>query len=244
MNQRQFVLLSIVQSVLLLFCIFGLCGCSALGFGIGALIDGGKPDKEILQAGATMNLKPGDEIRIFLLDSTVVQGAYKESVPLDSATYAGRYGRFLQGVRADDLTFPALGDTLFSHTNADRLPSRYVFRGFRSGSVKLYSVDESRTISIPLAQLTTLKNHDGKMLPLGMLERMNRAGQLPSDVSLVVQGELGTSHLPMNDIEHIEKANSKHALLIGLGVGLAVDVAVVIVVVSVLDSFGGGISFR
>ena len=63
MKKRQFVLSPVAQSAFLLCC-FGLCGCSLIGLGIGALIDGGKPDKKILQAGTTMDLKPGDEIQI------------------------------------------------------------------------------------------------------------------------------------------------------------------------------------
>jgi hypothetical protein len=101
----------VVQSAFIFFSISGLCGCSLIDFGIGAVIDGGKPDKDTLAVGTAMNLESGDEIRISLVESTVVEGIYKETVPLDSATYAQRYTRFLSD-KGRDSTFPRLGDTL------------------------------------------------------------------------------------------------------------------------------------
>lgn len=70
---------------------------------------------------------------------------------------------------------------------------------------------------------------------------MSKAGQLPRDVSLVVQSKLGTSSVPLDDIEYIEKATSKNARWIGLGMGLAADVIVVVAASSALKNTSWGL---
>ena len=70
------------------------------------------------------------------------------------------------------------------------------------------------------------------MLDLGMLERMTNTCQLPGTASLAIQTKLGTSRVPLDDIERIEKSNSEYARWIGLGIGVAVDVASVVVLIT------------
>ena len=220
-----------LQSALLLFCISGLCGCSLIGLGIGALVDGGKPDSETIRVGAAMDLKAGDEIRIALVDSTVVEGVYKESALLDSATYARRYAGFLAGAGAG-VAVPLLGDTLFLHTKTGRLPYRYVFRGFGIGSMKLLWLDKSQTTTIALSYPKQLERSDGTMFDPAMLERM----RLPTDVLLVVRTATGTARVPVDDIAQIDRPNSTNSKWIGLGMGAAADI---IIIVSISDGFKG-----
>lgn len=243
MKQQLFVLPSVVQAALLLFCIYGLYGCSLIGFGIGAVLDGGKPDKDTLQVGDGMHLKRGYKVRIFLVDSTVVEGTYKKSALFDSATYALRHARFLESVK-EDVTFPKLGDTLFLQPRTSKLQSPYLFCGYGMGYLKLQLLDKSRHTKALFTQLTTIGNRDRKMLDLGMLERMNKAGQLPSDLYLVVSTNQGTTHVPTDDILYIEKRNAKNAKWKGAAIGLVVDAAVIVVgVISMRNAARDGISW-
>ena len=236
MKQKQFTMCSVVLSAFLLFCIFCACGCSAIGFGVGGTIDNSKPDKETVPVGPAMNLKPGDEIRISLVNSKVVEGIYKESTLLDSTTYASRRQGFLDSVRVD-VTFPKPGDTLFLHMKGAKLQFPYLFRGYGTGYLKLLLPDKSLNTTIAFTDLTGLENREGKMFDLGMLERMSNACQPPGTMLLVIQNSLGTLRVPLEDIEHVEKPTSKYARWIGLGIGFAVDVTAVVVFVEALRGF-------
>ena len=226
-KQQQFVLRSVVQSAFLLFCISGTCGCSVIGFGLGSAIDNSRPDKETIPVGTAMNLKPGDEIRISLVDSKVIEGIYKESTLLDSTTYASRCQGFLDSVRAD-VTFPKPGDTLFLHMKGSKLQFPYLFRGYGMGYLKLLLPDKSLNTTIALADLTGLENREGKMFDLGMLDRMSNACQPPGTMFLVIQTSFGTQRVPLENIDRVEKPNSKYARWIGLGIGAPIDIAVVV----------------
>jgi hypothetical protein len=227
MKQQQFVFRSVVQSAFLSFCISGTCGCSAIGFGLGVAIDNSRPDKETIPVGTAMNLKPGDEIQISLVDSKVVEGVYKESILLDSTSCISRCHEFLDSVRVD-VTFPKPGDTLFLHMNGTKLQFPYLFRGYGTGYLKLLLSDKSLNTTVAFADLTGLENREGKMFDLGLLERMSNACQPPGTMFLVVQTSLGTQRVPLEDIEHVEKPNSKYARWIGLGIGAPIDIIVVV----------------
>lgn len=236
MKHQQFHQRLFVQSALLLFCISVFCGCSICGFLVGKEIDDAVPDKDTLQVEAAINLRPGDEVRISLVDSTVVEGIYKEVAALDSSVYALRYGRFLQSV-SPYVTFPRLGDTLLLTTKGDKSQWVYLFRGYGIGTLNIRGLGQSRITSIAFKHLTALENRAGVKLDLGMLETMSNARQLPRDVSLVVKTKLETSRVPLDDIYLLERTNAKNVKIVGLAIGLVVDI---IVLTSVnLNLFGG-----
>jgi hypothetical protein len=227
MKHQQFVLRSIVQSVLLLFCISVFCGCSIIGFSVGAAIDGSKPDKDILYVDAAFNLRPDDEVRISLVDSTVIEGTYKQLEALDSSVYASRYARFVQSA-SPNITFPRLGDTLLLTTKADTARQWvYLFRGFGAGILNLQRLDHFQIGKIAFGHLSALEIRGGVRIDLGMLERMSNAGRLPRDISLVVQNKRHTLSVAFDDIKFVEKSNSKNAKWIGLGVGFALDAIII-----------------
>ena len=204
-----------------------LCGCSAIGFGLGGLIDG--PDKEDVPVGTAMDLNPGDHIRVSLAHSSVVEGVFKASVALDSTTYASRQARFLDSVGGD---VPKPGDTLFLHMKGARVQFPYLFRGYGSGCLKLLLSDKSIITTVGFTDVDGLEDRGGKMLDLGMLEGMADASRPPGTVFLAIQTTRGISRVPLDDIERIEKVHSHSARWIGLGIGMAIDVASVVVFIT------------
>ena len=222
----QFPLRLFVQPALLLFCISVFYGCSIIGISIGKEIDDAIPDKDTLQVNAAINLRPGDEVRISLVDSTVVEGIYKEVGALDSSAYALRYARFLQSV-SPDVAFPHLSDTLLLTTKGDKSQWVYLFRGYGIGTLNIRGLGQSRITSIAFKHLTALENRADVKIDLGMLDSMSNARRLPRDVSIVVKTKLETSRVPLDDIYLVEKTNAKNAKIVGLTIGLVVDIIVV-----------------
>jgi len=238
MKQGRFVLLMQVGYTLLVFCMFGLCGCSIVGFGIGAIIDGSKPDKDTLHVGGFVDLASGEEIRILLLDSTVVEGSYRQYAPLDSVVYDLRYKKFLDGA-GDYGALPGIGDTLIVEINTGSQQPWYLFRGFGNGYIIVWRLDRPIISHQWFTNLTSVRHPDGSSYDLQMLERMSESGVLPRDVSLVVETNVGITRVPLDDISTIEKSHAKNARTIGLGIGLAVDVAAVVIWAG-SDPFGLG----
>lgn len=230
----------VVNAALLFFCVASICGCSLIGFGIGSAIDGGKADIDTLQVDVATTLDDGDKIRIVLSDSTVIEGVYKSTGHSDSIQYARRYEAFLESWKGE-ASFPKLGETLFLHTKSGRLPSEYSFRGFGMQTLNLNvkAADTLAVVLFPLSRLTALENEQGTMLDLSTLQRMNKAGQLPRDVSLHVATNQNFSQVPVDDILYVEKENTKNAKWTGGAIGLLIDVALA-VAISNIDFFGGG----
>ena len=100
-----------IQLSVLLISIQWLCGCSFMCLGIGAAMDGGTADTDTLLAEVTKNLRPGDEVRIFRNDSTVLEGTYIGPTLLDSAEYT-RKNALGQLFRNESLVMKANADTV------------------------------------------------------------------------------------------------------------------------------------
>jgi hypothetical protein len=191
------------------------------------MVDGTTPDKDIVQAGDPGKLGSGDRIRLILVDSSVVEGTYREFAPLDSSIYALRYARFLQSANPF-VTFPRLGDTLLSTTNGGNSQQwEYVFRGYGLRTLELQRVHQFHMTHIAYKQLSVLKNQAGVKFDLVTLERMSNADQLPRAISIVVESKLATVLVPLDDVRFIEKTNSMNAKWIGLGAGLVIDAIIV-----------------
>jgi hypothetical protein len=191
------------------------------------MIDGTTPDKDIVRAGDPWKLGSGDRIRLILVDSSVVEGIYKELAPLDSSIYALRYARFLKSANPS-VTFPRLGDTLLFTTYAGNLQQwDYVFRGYGLQTMELQRAHQFHITHIAYKHLSALENRSGVKFDLVTLERMNNEGQLPRAISIVVESKLDTVRVPLDDIRSIEKANSANAKWIGLGAGLVIDAIIV-----------------
>jgi len=240
MKQGRFVLLTQVGYTLLVFCIFALCGCGSLvGFGIGAIVDGSKPDKDTLHVGGSVDLASGEEIRILLLDSTVVEGSYRQYAPLDSVVYDLRYKKFLDGA-GDYGALPGIGDTLIVEINTGSQQYWYLFRGFGSGYIIVRRLDRPIISHQWFTNLASVRHPDGSSYDLQMFKMMDESARLPRDASLVVENKAGILRVPLDDIGFIEKQHSKNARLVGLGIGLAVDITAIIIWSGSDHSFGLG----
>ncbi|HEY6952485.1 MAG TPA: hypothetical protein VI758_08755, partial [Bacteroidota bacterium] len=190
MKRAEDIFRAAVQPALLLLCIGVFCGCSVLGFATGALIDGREPDNIALRTGDAERLGSGDHVRFTLVDSSVVEGIFKEFAPLDSLAYALNYERFLQ--HADpSVTFPRLGDTLEFTTHAGIFQQwNYVFRGYGLGTLEVQRIHQFHINDILLRHLSTLENRAGVKFDVVVLERMSDAGQLPRALTVVVHRKL------------------------------------------------------
>ena len=239
MDRRQVVFRSFVHSSFLLFSAYVFCGCTVLGFGTGAMIDSGKPDKEILLPEGAPNLGSGDDVRISLVDSSFTDGTYEGKAYLDSSVYAARYAKFRQSM-SSSTTFPNLGDTLRATLKPGKSQMTYLFCGFDLKSMDVQVPGQPNIGKMPFRRLSTLESKSGENLQPDMLESMSTKNQLPHNISLLVRTKHDTIHVPYDDIRFIEKANSKNAKWIGLGVGFVIDAVAIISISNALSHIGGG----
>jgi hypothetical protein len=247
MKHRGLVPQSTIVSVLLMLSITSFFGCSIIGFTTGAVIDGSKQDKDTLYVGASLKLTRGEEVRIFLVDSTIVDGAYHGVEALDSLVYAPRYARFLQS-GIPNATFPRLGDTLLVTLNTGTSQRSYSFQGFGTGYLDVKWLGQSQIGRIAFRQIRSLENPYGVNLHPEMFESMSNTHQLPSDLCVVVKTKIDTGRIPLDDIRFIEKTNSKRAKWVGLGAGFVIDAAIITVsLVSFshsMSNIGSGLRFN
>jgi hypothetical protein len=235
MTFPQFVFRTIVQPSVLLFCVCVVCGCSAAEHSANDRIEASKSDYDTLQVDATVNLRSGDNIRILRTDSSNVEGIYKAFVPLDSSMYVERYAKFLESANKS-VAFPQLGDTLLLYMKTSKVPRRLMFLGYGTGTLRftVRTFNEPTITTVAFTDLTALQNRDGLNIDLVMLERMSNAGQLPRDVSLIIETKQVTLRVPLDDIRYVLRSNVRSDMVARVAVGSVGAVILIVVLVSAL----------
>lgn len=215
---------SVVRLTFLIIMGLSLCGCSLIGFGLGAVIDSNTPDYHILQDENIVELQPGDEIRILSADSSIIGGIYEKSEPLDSSSYALMYTEFLTRV-PEDVVLPKPGDTLTLKT------TEYVFHGFKTGALNVERLSTQTQTNLPFYILSIIERSDGTLFDYNEFERIRSEGLLPLNESIVVKSMGETLSVTLNHIKYIERRSAKNRKWIMGGIGLAVDIGVIIAII-------------
>ncbi|MBX2989739.1 MAG: hypothetical protein KF749_01080 [Bacteroidetes bacterium] len=216
-----------------------LSGCSLIGFGIGAAIDGGKPDKETVLPESSPGLAVGQPVRITRVDSTSVEGMYEGVTNLDSVKYAERYGGFT-ATAGGESAFPKLGETLDLYTVSGKLGGEYRFRGFGFGTLQVAVItdDGNSLAQLTFSQLVRVTDRQGDEFDLSRFARLSDEGRLPRNVALALTTGIGGMQVPFDDVARIEVNNSKNAKWIGGGIGLALDIAYLVAASIAFDRWG------
>ena len=241
--QRRFLIaaLAIVAALLLL-----QCGCSAVGAGVGSIIDSRKPKRVSVSGWQLTKIKRGTKIWATLDDSLKITGKFARVIPLDHNLFVNRYTNLRERDSIHAL-LPAIGDTLLilpkkshwlrvkllnvsSQDNNSKWGFRFATEQLDSGGLHDYRLNQIaalRTVAggiVPGPQLSTLVLDSNGIMPFTAIEIVNNSGRL---------------RVPIENVSRLTVPNPRHGHSIGLLIGAALDAAAIAIFIGVAISMQG-----
>lgn len=129
------------------------CGCSLVGFGIGAAVDGATPPYSMVSHENLAVLKSGDHIRVLNTDFSTIEGTYKGATQLNADTYEHLFREFSEGAPGG-LRLPAPGDTLVYQAKGATESAECVLRSYKARGLNVARLPrDSDTLHLPLSNI-------------------------------------------------------------------------------------------
>ena len=193
----------------------GACGCTLIGFGIGAAIDKSHKRPDIVEGWRITRIEKGTRVNVFLRDGRQVQGIFN-GLSFDGKEYAQRYEE--RQKQADGGALPPLGDTItVSRPNGKTTAGR--LEGFELASITVRPEGSSPALDVPFERLSAVSLAGHEPLSGAQLQTLSGQGALPLRSRMAVGDDL----IPVEHVSRIEVPHRGHAKAIGALLGLAVD---------------------
>jgi hypothetical protein len=216
------------------------CGCSAVGAGVGSIIDSRKPKRKPIAGWQVTQIKRGIKIWVTLDDSLKITGKFTGVIPLDHNQFADLYTNFRERDSVHAL-LPAIGDTLLilpkkshwlrvklmdvlSRDGNSKWGFRFATEQLDSGGLHDYRLNQIkalRTVAggiVAGPQLSALILDSSGIKPFTAIEIVNDSGRL---------------RVPIENIAHLTMPNNRHGQSIGFLIGATLDVAAIATVIGV-----------
>ena len=201
-----------------------LAGCSLIGLGIGAIVDGSSRGGEELSILTLRETRRGTSIAVTMRDGQHVEGDYMYLKDETPGRYKERYASAVREI-VEGQTLPVPGDSVeFSYRDTPGPLERGEFRGVDPGTMVL----GNRRVLV--SDIGILQVGDSARVNLWRFGNVVRERRLPFLLSnLVMTVGRDTAELPVVDVVRVEINESRNAKWIGLGIGAAVDAVVGII---------------
>jgi hypothetical protein len=183
-----------------------------LGLGIGAGAGGidkytlatFRPDKRSLLLEELSTYKPGTNVRIFLIDGTLLHGKFLGVEPLPEEEYAEKYTRCREKL-SEEYLLPEIGDTITITTihNPEK-PVDCEFLGFDGGKMEIKGIGFTKAELISLNEIQTIRNRQGEEMDPEILNRLMIESKIPFLSAVSLQIEQGNIMVPTDTIKKIE----------------------------------------
>lgn len=232
-NKTAFVLIVLASVV----GTFLLSGCSLIGFTVGAIVDGSKPDRDSIAGQQVIeNIELGDSVEVVLVNGGLLEGVYIGVDTFSVTEYDQTYNEASSQIE-DDIILPEVGDTVTLTING--YLSKAQFLGFGHKYVLAKRQGDRRISMIDLDNLTSITNTRGNSVKAKIVKNLLHDGRLPSALpALLIKDGQTTARIPIDSLKFISVETSKNSKWVGLGIGLAVDVVAVVIVTTAMGSLG------
>src|SRR5712692_1458920 len=153
----------------------GACGCTLIGFGIGAAIDKSHKRPDIVEGWRITRIEKGTRVNVFLRDGRQVQGIFN-GLSFDGKEYAQRYEE--RQKQADGGALPPLGDTItVSRPNGKTTAGR--LEGFELASITVRPEGSSPALDVPFERLSAVSLAGHEPLSGAQLQTLSGQGAQP-----------------------------------------------------------------
>jgi len=213
-----------------------LTGCSLIGFGIGAIIDGGQ-DEYNGPITSIDFIEIGSKIGVAKTDSSRVMGIFQGVQTVTEQTYALNYLRRVSTL--DSLTYaPAYNEQVRMITRGDTVEG--VFRGFDRNTAWVAAAENQAARGRNLDSIEWIEGHFGRRIRGWQLHDLIVTGRIPSRSSARIAEESVVHNIPLEGIASVtllaSSGSTGSAKWVGLGIGMALDVTWIILWTSAQES--------
>lgn len=221
--------LNLVLTTIAVFLSIQFSGCSLIGFGIGAAVDGGRPDEYIFSAAGVDSIKPGSSIEVLRKDSNIVSGEFVRVGFAPSEEYAMKYTQFTNSLPIG-MNMPGLGDSILitKHGASGRKTLAGTLLGFDTGVLHVQFPGWNEPASVFVEAIDTIRDNNSTIMEGDVLRRLMSTGQVPFQSAIIVASEAGTQAILLDEVLRIRQPVSHSARWSGLAIGAVADVVLII----------------
>lgn len=215
----------------------GLAACTAIGYGVGALIDKGK-DKKVKPVGGAQDvetLPPGTAVELQLHDGRVLRGRYQGLDWTRADDYPSRYEAARRSLAAE-VTLPELGPgARIAVTNGTVAEGELL--GFGPGFVLFDEHGGGEPTRVAFHRIASVADAGGRTISGSRLESLVAGNRIPLRAGLRLEQDGGTIVVPYGDVMTAGRLVSpRGAKTAGLVVGAVLDA---IAVAAIIDFNNG-----
>jgi hypothetical protein len=205
--------------------IFLLSGCTAIGFGIGAIIDSNKSDYDTIPVWHAASIERGKDITIVKKSGEVVKGKYIGLDTVATSQYAQSYDEIREKYQKD-IALPVVGDSISFSVLKPANEYRGEFLGFDYPYlwVRLTGIRGIVSQKIDMTNLGRITDKNGNLIETGKIKNLFSEWKLPTESRVTVKTDADITHIPTAMVARIEIPNAKDATLRGLVLGALCDV--------------------
>jgi hypothetical protein len=194
-------------------------GCTAIGFGIGAVIDNSHKNPDTVEGWQILRIEKGTWVKVFLRDGSEVEGSFN-GLSFDGNEYAQRYEE--RQKQADGVVLPSLGDTITVSSPKGRTTVGR-FEGFEFASIGFHPEGNSSPLEVPFEKVSAVSFAGREPLSGAQLQALRGEGALPLRSRMAVRD----ARIPVERVSQMAVPHHSHAKAIGALIGLGVDVAII-----------------
>jgi hypothetical protein len=212
--------------------VFGYSGCTAIGFGVGAIIDSQKADYDTIPGWYSTSIWRGEDIRVTKKTGEELNGKYLGLETLADSQYAPLYNECRDKYKKE-FSLPALGDSVSIVSLKPAKEYKGKFLGFDDQYIWLRTGIRGSTQPIDMKRIDGITDRNGNPIEVGRLISLSSAGKIPALSTVVLKTSSDTLHISTPDVDRIVVPADKNAKWNGLGVGLAIDLSIATIIAAV-----------
>jgi hypothetical protein len=219
--------------------ILGYSGCTAIGFGVGAIIDSQKPDYDTIPGWYATSVWRGEDIRLTKKTGEELKGEYLGLETLADSQYALVYNKFRDKYEKE-ISLPALGDSISIVSLKPAKEYKGKFLGFDDQYIWLRTGIWGSTQPIDMNKIDGITDRNGNPIEVGRLISLSSAGKIPALSTVALKTNSETLNIPTPAVDRIEIPVDKNAKWVGLGTRVIIDLAIIVFFSGQLHDLGSG----
>lgn len=223
-------------------------GCSLFGYLIGSAADRGTPDRDTVSMRNLSGINRNDDIILRHNDGLAVEGTFEAIETMSDTAYAALYTNRTAQIGTASHSVPEIGEHLVFENQRGETRNAEFF-GFDYGNtIVLKQSGHAGNGRLPMENLHSIRDTAGNIFDTAGMMKNLREGNIPFRSTAQVTEHNRMTSEPLDDIDHIEKKNSKNGKWVGFGIGLAIDAVAVAVAIgfgeAMTDAFTAPLYYR
>jgi hypothetical protein len=224
----------------------GVSGCTAIGFGLGGMVDSAVKDKS---RTVVANAHRGDKLTLHMRDGNVIRCKLLWLEEPDATTYAARYADWRKSDSTSDL-IPRPGERV--KLSGGKRAIEGGFQGLAPAGVRIQTAGTTPAALVPFKDFKTLVDERGRPSTSHVLEDHVLMGRVPTGTTVTfthLEGSVGTagsangagtSSVPWDDVLSVDGPAGRTWKTTGMVMGIFADITIVIGLAAIAASGSSG----